>query len=205
MPLEMVVPFLAITLATMMDLDALGQDFQFTDPGPNKVVWVDSPNFNERPEGVKIDTIVLHHTAGSTLAGTVKWFTMPEAQVSAHFTIGKDGSIVQMVSNYNRAWHAGASKDSKDRDNVNNFSIGIEIVNKGDGPETYPPAQVKAVELLCRVLIDWFPIRQITSHEYIAEPQGRKNDPINYPWESLENVGVPLIYGRKPAKPSSEG
>lgn len=205
MRVEMVVPFLAITLATMMDLDALGQDFQFTDPGPNKVVWVDSPHFNARPEGVKIDTIVLHHTAGSTLAGTVKWFTMPESQVSAHFTIGKDGSIVQMVSNYSRAWHAGVSKDSKERDNVNNFSIGIEIVNKGDGSEPYPPAQVKAVELLCRVLIDWFPIRQITSHEYIAEPQGRKNDPINYPWESLEHVGVPLIYGRKPAKPASEG
>jgi len=201
----MAVPFLGLVVAAMMDLDVLGQDFKFQDPGANKVVWVDSPNFGARPDGVKIDTIVLHHTAGSTLAGTVKWFTMPESQVSAHFTVGKDGSIVQMVSNFDRAWHAGGSKDHKGRTNVNDYSIGIEIVNVGDGKDPYPAVQVKAVELLCRVLIDWFPIRQITSHEYIAEPQGRKNDPINYPWESLDKLNVPLVYGRKPAAPTNEG
>lgn len=193
-------PFAALAWIAMIDWNALGQNFDFTPPGRNNVAWVDSPNFNERPEDAVIDTIVLHHTASPNLPGTVKWFTMPESQVSAHFTIGKDGSIVQMVSCVNRAWHAGASKDYKGRTNVNNFSIGIEIVNVGDGKDPYPAEQIAAVRALCQTLIDFYPIRQITSHEFIAEPEGRKNDPIDFPWNRFEDLGVPLVYGTKSSR-----
>jgi N-acetylmuramoyl-L-alanine amidase len=201
----MILPLCALTLSMMIDWKALEQDFDFKDPGAHKVVWVDSPNFNERPDDVVIDTIVLHHTAGPTLAGTVKWFTMPESKVSAHFTVGKDGSIVQMVSCLNRGWHAGVSTDYKGRTNVNDFSIGIEIVNVGDGKDPYPEAQIKAVELLCEVLVDFYPIRQITSHEFIGEPEGRKNDPIDFPWSRFEKIGVPLVYGRKSERHGGQG
>lgn len=177
--------------------EGFSQDFAFTEPGRNRVVWVDSPHINDRPEGTVIDTIVLHHTASSSLRGTIKWFTMPESRVSCHFTVGKDGSIVQMVSRWKRAWHAGVSTDAEGRPNVNNFSIGIEIVNLGDGKDPYTEEQIQAVENLIAVLIRWHPIRQIVSHEYIAEPQGRKIDPLNYPWERLERFNVPLFYGRK--------
>lgn len=201
----MLIPLCALTLTKMIDWHALEQSIDFKDPGPNKVIWVDSPNFSPRPEDAVIDTIVLHHTAGPTLAGTVKWFTMPESQVSAHFTVGKDGSIVQMVSCLNRGWHAGNSADYKGRKNVNDFSIGIEIVNVGNGKDPYPEAQIRAVELLCEVLIDFYPIRQITSHEFIAEPEGRKNDPIDFPWQRFEKIGVPLIYGRKSERIGKQG
>lgn len=201
----MLLPFAALTLQAMIDWNALEQDFQFTSPGPFNVGWVDSPNFDDRPEGMAIDTIVLHHTASPNLGGTVKWFTMPESKVSAHFTVGKDGSIVQMVSCFKRAWHAGKSIDYKGRDNVNNFSIGIEIVNVGDGKDPYPEDQVYAVELLCRTLVDFYPIRQITSHEFIAELEGRKNDPINFPWERFKKIGVPLVYGRKSERVPPQG
>jgi N-acetyl-anhydromuramyl-L-alanine amidase AmpD len=190
-------PIFGLITTTMIDWYALEQDFEFIDPGPNRIVWVDSPNINDRPEGVSIDTIVLHHTASPTLKGTVKWFTMPESRVSCHFTVGKDGSIAQMVSCYQRAWHAGQSIDAWGRPNVNDFSIGIEIVNMGDGKDPYTPAQLRAVELLCRTLIQQHPIRQITSHEFIAEPQGRKNDPIAFDWAPYEKMGVPCFYGRK--------
>lgn len=201
----MLIPASALFLTAMIDWDALEQEFQFTAPGPNKVMWVESPNINDRPEGVKIDTIVLHHTASSNLAGTVKWFTMPESQVSAHFTIGKDGSIIQQVSCLKRAWHAGQSTDYLGRKGVNDFSIGIEIVNKGDGTEPYTEPQLRAIELLCKVLVTWYPIQQITSHEFIADPEGRKNDPIDYPWDRLEPLGVPLIYGRKSERKPPQG
>lgn len=185
---------------SMIDWEALAQDFKFTAPGKNRVVWVDSPNINARPEGTVIDTIVLHHTASTNLAGTVKWFTMPESKVSCHFTVGKDGSIVQMVMEQMRGWHAGASTDAHGRKNVNDFSIGIEIVNKGDGKDPYTEDQLDAVESLVAVLVRWYPIRQIVSHEYIAEPQGRKNDPINFPWERMERFNLPLYFGRKPGQ-----
>ncbi|MES1227636.1 MAG: N-acetylmuramoyl-L-alanine amidase [Armatimonadota bacterium] len=174
------------------------KDTTFNDPGFNKIVWVDSPNFGHRAKDTDIDTIVLHHTAGPTLGGTVNWFKDTKSQVSAHFVVGKDGSIVQMVNQFERAWHAGASKDAWGRGDVNSRSIGIEIVNVGDGKDPYTEPQLRALDNLVTVIFHWHHIKQITSHEYVAEPQGRKNDPINFPWERMTHFGVPLFYGLKP-------
>src|SRR5207253_4967931 len=108
------------------------QDFSmpkvWADPGFAKLIWVQSTNFNRRPEDTVVDTIVLHSTVIPTLEATTRAFYDTKSQVSSHFTIGKDGSIVQNVSTFQRAWHAGVSRDSVGRENVNNFSIGIEMV-----------------------------------------------------------------------------
>lgn len=183
----------------------------FVNPGANKLAWAPSPNFNERPVDAVVDTIVLHHTASTTMESVVKWFATTDSQVSAHFTIGKDGSIVQHVNTFYRAWHAGRSQDAEGRTNVNNFSVGIEIVNKGDGSEPFTDPQVLAVRLLVGYLCRHRyrgQIKQITSHEFIAVPTGRKNDPLNYPWDSLKDVSeefkIPLVYGRpNPPHPAS--
>ncbi len=191
-------PISAVAMSETIDWDLLAQDqnFQFTEPARNRVVWVDSPHTNERPAGMPIDTIVLHHTASSNLRGTIRWFTMPESQVSCHFTIGKSGGIVQMLSTYRRGWHAGASVDAYGRQRVNDFSVGIEIVNMGDGKDPYTEEQLDAVEHVVAMLMRRHPIRAIVSHEFIATPEGRKNDPINFPWERMERFGVPLFYGK---------
>lgn len=178
------------------------------DPGYNRIAWAPSPNFNARPEGTVIDTIVLHHTANSSLTGVVRWFANPESRVSAHFTVGKDGSIAYHVSTWDRAWHAGPSRDRTGRTNLNNNTVGIEIVNVGDGKDPWTEPQVKAVANLCAFLIRHrYPeITTIVSHEYIATPPGRKPDPRNYPWETLRFLNVPLIFGRadQPAPPGSD-
>ena len=169
------------------------------DPGYNQLIWDMSPNFNERPADAVIDTIVLHHTAGPTLEGCVKWFRTTESQVSAHYTVGKDGSIVQHVSTFKRAWHAGVSKDHRGKENLNHFSIGIEMVNVGDGKDPWTKEQVDVVYFLCAHLKKRFPsIRFITSHEYIAEPQGRKIDPKGFPWERMKPLGLEMHFGLKP-------
>jgi len=169
------------------------------DPGYAKLVWDQSPNFGPRPKDAVIDTIVLHHTAGATLGGTVKWFRQETSQVSAHFTVGKDGSIVQHVSTFARAWHAGVSKDHRGKENLNNFSVGIEMVNVGDGKDPWTPEQVDCVYFLCAHLKKRFPeIKYITSHEFIAEPQGRKNDPKGFPWDRMKALGLEMYVGQKP-------
>jgi N-acetyl-anhydromuramyl-L-alanine amidase AmpD len=168
--------------------------------GRGGMLWYGSPHFNARPADTRVDTVVLHHTAGSTLIGVCKWFAMPESQVSAHYTIGKKGQIVQHVSTYQRAWHAGKSIDYLGRENVNNFSIGIEMDNLGNGKDPWTEEQVAACVRLVRVLKRYrFPsIKYVTSHEYIAEPKGRKNDPLNFPWDRLESsakeLGFELLY-----------
>lgn len=191
-----VLPVLAAAQAT---------ETKFKDPGFNQIVWVDSPNFNRRAAGLEIDTIVLHHTAGATLGGTVNWFKVTESQVSAHFTVGKDGSVVQMVNQFDRAWHAGKSVDAFGRTDVNSRSVGIEIVNVGDGKDSWTEPQLRVVHNLITVIMHWHRIKQITSHEFIAEPQGRKNDPRGFPWERFTDFGVPLFFGLKPDQVKTAG
>jgi N-acetyl-anhydromuramyl-L-alanine amidase AmpD len=165
---------------------------EFVPPGRNNLAWHQSPNYT-KGRRYTVDTIVLHHTAGGSLAGTVKWFSTKESRVSAHFTVGRDGSIVQHVSTYDTAWHAGVAKDHNGRTGINHRSVGIEIDNRGNG-EPYPAEQVEAVEHLVSVLVRRFEIKQLTSHEYIALPPGRKPDPRGYPWKTLRRFELPLYF-----------
>jgi N-acetyl-anhydromuramyl-L-alanine amidase AmpD len=171
----------------------LAIEHQFVAPGRNEIAWYQSPHFDARPEGAVVDTIVLHHTAGGSLAGTVAWFADPESRVSAHFTVGRDGSIVQHVSTFQRAWHAGASRDPFGRASVNGFSVGIEIDHPGVSGVPYPVEQVEAVAHLVFAMLRRFPIRLITSHMCVATPVGRKPDPVEYPWHTLERFGVEIV------------
>jgi N-acetylmuramoyl-L-alanine amidase len=164
----------------------------WVDPGFAKLLWIQSPHFNQRPAEAVIDTVVVHSTVAPTLHATTKWFVTPEARVSAHYTIGKDGSIVQHVSTFERAWHAGVSQ-FKGRENVNDFSIGIELVNLNDGKDPYPPEQIEALRFLVSHLKRRFDLRYITSHEYVALPPGRKNDPKGFPWETMRDLGLDIV------------
>src|SRR3569832_1317965 len=140
------------------------QDFQmptpWVDPGFAKLIWVHFSIFNRRPDDAVIDTIVLHSTVIPTLEATTRAFYDTKSQVSSHFTIGKDGSIVQNVSTIKRAWHAGVSKDKLGRENLNNFSIGIELVNLNDGKDPYAPAQIEVRRYLILTLKRRFPTLQ---------------------------------------------
>lgn len=150
------------------------------------ITWVGSPNFNQRPNPNHIWAIVVHSTANSSLEGVVNWFNNPQAQVSAHYTIGKDGRIVQHVRDENRAWHAGKS-EWKGIPNVNNYALGIELVNLNDGQDPYPEEQHQANVRLCTYLIGKHNIKpeNIVGHLDIAVPQGRKTDPRGYDLERL--------------------
>ena len=167
------------------------------DPGYLKIIWIQSPNCDQRKAGSIVDTIVVHSTAIPSLEKTTEVFQRTkENPVSSHFTIGKDGSIVQNVSTFDRAWHAGVSKDAGGRTGVNHYSIGIELVNLDDGKDGYPEAQIQA---LCGIIAEMkrrFPIKQIVSHEFIAIPPGRKMDPAGFPWKRLSYFGLPMYYGQ---------
>jgi len=150
------------------------------------ITWVGSPNFNRRPNRSDIHAIVIHSTANTTLEGVINWFNNPQAQVSAHYTIGKDGRIVQHVRDDDRAWHAGGS-EWKGVSNVNNYGLGIELVNLNDGQDPYPEEQHQANLQLCAYLCRKHHIKSedIMGHLDIALPKGRKTDPRGYDLERL--------------------
>lgn len=74
--------------------------------------------------------LVIHYTAGASLASSVKSLTDPASKTSAHLVIGRNGDIVQLVPFNRVAWHAGASR-WHGLEGMNQFSIGIELDNAG--------------------------------------------------------------------------
>jgi N-acetyl-anhydromuramyl-L-alanine amidase AmpD len=127
-----------------------------------------------------VDTIVVHATVFDTLDEVIQHFSRPETEVSSHYTIDRDGAVVSHVSEDERAWHAGVSRMQDGRSNVNDFSIGIELVNRNDGKDPFPEAQIQALRDLMKVIITRHPIRYIIPHYACAEPPGRKSDPNGF-------------------------
>jgi N-acetyl-anhydromuramyl-L-alanine amidase AmpD len=150
-------------------------------PEPPQWPFIASPNVDVRPPGAHITCVVMHATEIERLRDTVGCFLSPQTKVSAHFVVGRDGAVVQMVSADRRAWHAGRSAHRGVR-NVNDFSIGIEMVNRGDGVDPYPPAQVEACAEIVRALRrrHAIPDSHIVTHAAVARPAGRKEDPLGF-------------------------
>jgi len=148
-----------------------------------------SPNHDERPAHTQISLLVIHNISlppgefgGSYIArlftNTLDYDVHPWLQrlrglhVSAHFLVRRDGDIVQFVSTFKRAWHAGVSQYGG-RERCNDFSIGIEL--EGTDTVPYTEAQYDAISVLTQVLRSRHPLSAVRGHEHIAP--GRKTDP----------------------------
>jgi N-acetyl-anhydromuramyl-L-alanine amidase AmpD len=74
-----------------------------------------------------IACVVLHATAdGGDEAGAESWMRNPASQASAHLHIRRSGTVVRLVSDQRRAWHAGTSR-WRGRMDVNDFSLRWEL------------------------------------------------------------------------------
>ncbi|NLI00345.1 MAG: hypothetical protein GX446_12745 [Chthonomonadales bacterium] len=150
-------------------------------PEPSQWPFVASPNVDDRPSGARITCVVMHATEIETLVATIGCFRTRATKVSAHFIVDRDGTVVQMVPVTRRAWHAGRSA-LEGIAHVNDFSVGIEMVNRGDGRDPYPEAQIEAAASIVRLLRRRYaiPDRRIVSHAHVARPAGRKEDPLGF-------------------------
>ncbi len=150
------------------------------------VDYIPSPNQGLRPANATVTAVVVHATVTPTTEATVDWFLTQRSQVSAHYVVGRDGRIVQMVDDTARAWHAGVSEMAGVK-GVNDFSVGIEIVNLNDGKDPFTDAQYEAVAAIIRHIREQYdiPDSRIVSHEFVARPAGRKNDPKGFDFPRL--------------------
>jgi N-acetylmuramoyl-L-alanine amidase len=166
--------------------------------------WLDTATRIELPGRGQMPVrrfLVWHHTAGATGRSSIE--SMKENGLSAHFVVERDGEIIQCVPCNQVAYHAGKSrwKDPNTGNlyvGLNTCSIGIEIANGGsDFPrrfsklaplvakhrdedvtrewETYPEAQLAAVEALSKVLVARYKLDSALGHEDCS--RGRKTDP----------------------------
>src|SRR5260221_290122 len=84
-------------------------------------------NVNYSKGGNRPRLFIVHVMQG-TLAGTDAWFHDPISTVSAHFGVGRNGTVIQWVNTEDIAWHAVAA---------NSRSIGVEHEGWSGEPLTH--------------------------------------------------------------------
>ena len=157
--------------------------------------WLPSPNFDQR----RPNFVVLHQTSNDNAATALATLTDPRRRVSAHYLIGRDGVVMQLVDESARAWHAGDSWWGGMSD-LNSASIGIELDNTGDEPFAEP--QIAALLILLAELRERYriPTANVLAHGDVAPT--RKVDPSRYfPWRRLAEAGFGLWCDKPPASP----
>lgn len=158
-----------------------------------------SPNCDDRPAGMAIELVVIHSISlppgefggdavSDLFTNRLDWDAHPYFQsirgleVSAHFFIRRDGSLIQFVPCTRRAWHAGKS-NWLGRERCNDFSVGIEL--EGTDKQPFTDAQYAALIPLLAALKAAYPIRAVVGHSDIAP--GRKTDPgPHFAWQRLD-------------------
>ena len=158
------------------------------------IEFIQSPNCR-RGRTKKITAIVVHYTGSQSIEGTISWFTDKTSRVSAHYVIGRDGRVVQMVREEDVAWHAGRSAmfplEKPPREpNVNDFSIGIELVGTMDSGFT-DRQLASFYEVLAQIVAKYhIPPDRVVGHLHVAP--GRKSDPDGidhqFPWAKARAV-----------------
>lgn len=157
-----------------------------------KIIQTASPNFGPRRGCSGPDMVVLHYTAMATAGEALERMCDPAAEVSAHYLVGEDGRVFQLVTEEQRAWHAGVSTWGGEVD-VNSHSIGIELANPaslaGFPPFTAP--QMRALEGLLEEITKRWRIApsRVLGHSDVAP--GRKADPgPKFDWRRLALAGL---------------
>ena len=120
----------------------------------------------------------------------------PNSKVSCHYFINRNGDIYKMIDDTKVAWHAGKSK-WKNIKNLNKYSIGIEIQNKGHfiNYQSFPKKQIAPLIILIKSLLKKYKIKKnnVLGHSDIA-PLRKKDPGEKFPWNFLSSRGAAIWY-----------
>jgi len=133
----------------------------------------------------KIDTIIIH-SSYNALGGDVYDIDKliqeyKDYGVAPHYLIDRQGKIYQLVAEKNIAYHAGESKIPDGRTQVNNFSLGIEMMNTKE--DNYTGEQYVSLKSLLAKIKSNYSIKYVLGHNDISP--GRKTDPWNFEWKKI--------------------
>jgi len=156
------------------------------------VRFLQSPNYNDRPDKEKISLLIIHCISlpeGNYEGSNVEDFFLnklsisdhnsfdkiKDLKVSSHLYIKRNGELVQFVPFNKRAWHAGESS-YKGVSDCNNYSIGIELEGMDD--DFFTDKQYEELSKVTKEIIKNYPLinqDSIVGHSDVS-PQ-RKTDP----------------------------
>ena len=135
-------------------------------------------NYSFREKNKIVKFIVIHYTGMKTLKLAYHKLSKNNSNVSIHYLISRNGNIFNLLCPKFKAWHSGKSK-WKNYVNINNYSIGIELENKGHefGYTNFSNKQYSSLKKLIFFLKYNFQILEenIIFHSDIAP--NRKQDP----------------------------
>ncbi len=162
--------------------------YTFALPGDSLIIIDKKVNFGyEANQNRKIDAVIVHSTFNNSggdkydIDLVIKQFST--YKVSAHYVIGRDGKVYQLVDEQNISYHAGKSSLPDGRTNVNSCSIGIEIMTSyTDGPNE---KQIQTLLALIKKIKAKHHINYVLRHSDIAPV--RKTDPWNMDWDKFKN------------------
>ncbi len=159
-----------------------------------------SPNFDDRADGQSPSYVMLHGTWTGDMGDSLVYLmedNPPEgrSRVSAHYFIDIDGSVIQLVDEDKRAWHAGVGH-WRGIDDMNSASIGIELQNSSEHLGKRAPYEDKQIDALINLLKDIQTRHNIALDNIIAHSDfapDRKDDPgEHFPWEALAKANVAM-------------
>tara|TARA_B100000575_G_C23009750_1_gene581674 strand:- start:119 stop:832 length:714 start_codon:yes stop_codon:yes gene_type:complete len=156
-----------------------------------------SPNYSNKPRSIrKIKFVIIHYTGMQSEIESIKRLKDLRSKVSCHYLINRKGKIFQMVKDTRVAWHAGKSKWKK-FENLNNNSLGIELVNKGHryGYQSFNTRQITSLIWLCKKLKKKYAIKKenFLGHSDIA-PLRKKDPGEKFPWKKLNTYKIGKWY-----------
>lgn len=173
---------------------------------------IDNTTYRAQSFESRVCFLVMHYTVGNfersiaeltePLSVSVQ-YVVPDPTDPSYLAAGFSGvRVFNLVDEQNRAHHAGVSS-WRGRTNLNDTSIGIEIVNTAHDGEhgeiifvPYNPDQIQAVKELAKDILQRYPTIlpiNVVGHSDIAPM--RKSDPGPlFPWHELYEAGIGTWY-----------
>ena len=158
-----------------------------------------------------VDTVVLHASATGDVTTAVREFK--DQGLSCHYLVDKAGTPHKCVPYSAVAFHAGNSfgpheatrGTSRQQDgnfnfvemtSVNEYSIGLCLVNLNDGIDFYPQEQFDGTVRLLKDLRGVLPsLKYLTTHYWVSP--GRKTDPDGFDVVRIARLtGLEIWVGR---------
>lgn len=162
---------------------------------------IDDTSYRSKSYNERVRFVVLHYTVAGSESSLN---TLTSGGVSSHYLITDrpEDPVLSLVPEDKRAWHAGVSY-FQGRENLNDTSIGIEIVNQGftksnDSLKFTPFSEdqmIKTAKLL-KDIVDRYEIHptRVVGHSDIAPIRKWDPGPL-FPWRELHlEYGVGAWY-----------
>ena len=160
-------------------------------------LWIPSQNYFPDRMGYTPRYVIIHGTAGFNSAQDVGYY-FQQADVATHYTIGRDGTLVQHVAEQHGAWGNGYVNEGHDpwwtrEIHPNWLTISIEHVTPSrDNSDALTAIQAQASCQLVKRICERHNIPKqradatggITGH-FSMDPVNRWFCPGPYPWDEL--------------------